>query len=86
MVPEQPSENLARRTLGNDIDELDAAGKPLVASLFLFDVLGDTALDHGIALLQADRLGLDHESLGDLASSLVGDGDDGAIGDGGVIE
>lgn len=86
LVPEQPSEDLSRRTLRNNIDELDPSRQPLVPRLLLFYILGDAPLDHGVALFQPHRGRLDDERLGQLPGSIVLHGDNRAIGHGRMVE
>ena len=52
--------------------------------LVLLHVLGDLALDHRVVVFQADGAGLDDVGLWELAGGVVGDRDDGAVGDGWV--
>lgn len=86
LVPQHSPQDLAARTLGDDVDKLHAAGEPLVAGLLLLDEAGDVAAQHGVRLLQPHLGGLDDKGLGHLAGALVGHGDHRAVGDGGVVE
>lgn len=84
LIPKQSPQNLPTRTLRNSIDEPNAALEPLVPSLVLLDVLFDRLRSSRI--VGTGFSGLDDNGLGDFARCVVGDGDDGAVGDGRVGE
>jgi len=84
LVPKQPPQNLSTRALRNSIDEPNTALEPLVPSLVLLDVLLDRL--GGCCIVGTGFSGLDNDGLGDFARCVVGDGDDGAVGDGRVGE
>lgn len=48
------------------------------------DVFLDLAHEHAVVFLEADGRGLDNEGFGELAGCVIGDGDDGRVGDRGV--
>lgn len=58
-----------------------------MARLVALDELLDTAADDGVGVLETSRGGVfDDPGEREFAGGVVGDGDDGAVGDGGVFE
>jgi len=53
-------------------------------SLMFLNMLLDFSCDHPIVVFEANRGGFDDEGFGDFACCVVGDGNDGAVGYGGV--
>lgn len=84
LVTEQPAQDLAAGALGDGLDKFDASLEPLVTGLVVFHVLLDGL--HGCLVIRAGRGRLDHDGLGDFTGRVVGDGDDGAVGDSRVGE
>lgn len=80
LIPQHPPENLTARALRNDVDELNTALKPLMPSLVVLDVLGN-CLRHMVLGMGRGMGAPDDVGLGDFASAVVGDLDDGAVGD-----
>ena len=85
-IAQQPPEDFPGGTLGNDIDELDPAGEPLVPGLLLLDAFADATFHGSIAFLQSYRARLDNKCFGQLTRSVVLDRDHSTVGHRGVVE
>lgn len=76
LVPDQPTENLTTRALGDGIHKSDATLQELMASLVVFNVLCQSL---GQFLIRSRTRSLHNNSLGNLSSAVVGNGDDSNI-------
>lgn len=80
LISQQPPQNLAARALGNHIDKLYSTFQPLVFSLVLLYMLENSC--NNFLIRNARRFPcLGDIRLGHLACAIVGDWDDGAVGD-----
>jgi hypothetical protein len=86
LIPQHPPQDLPTRTLRNDIHKLYPTYKPLMPCLLLLHMPLYIPREHLFVILQRDGGGFDDECLGDLTGAIVGDGDNGAVGDTGVVE
>lgn len=86
LIPQQPSQDLSTRTLGNHVNKLNTALQPLVSCLVLLDVPLDLAFDDRVIVFGTYRLRLDDVCLGQLACVIVWDGDYRTVSDSRVIE
>ena len=57
-----------------------------MTGLLLLHELLDAPPERGLGLFETNLGRLDNKGLGNLAGAVVGDGNDGAVGDGGVVE
>lgn len=85
-IPQQPPQDLAARTLWNDINKLHTSFQPLMSRLMVLHPFTDISLNQGVVFFDADGCGFHNVGFGDFAGCGVGDGDDGAVRDGGVRE
>lgn len=79
-IAQQPPQNLAARTLRNHIYKLDPALEPFMPGLVLLHVQVNI-LEHISVRLSLRLRRLDNKGLGEFARPVVGDLDDGAVGD-----
>ena len=86
LVPQQTPQNLPTRTLRNHLNELHTTLQPLVPCLVLFHMLLNLALDHAVVVFEPYRRSLDDVSFGDFPCCIVGNRDDGDVGNGRMCE
>lgn len=86
LVPQHTSQDLARGTFRDDIDELHSALQPLVAGLFLLDELADLALQGDVGFFEPDFIRLHHKRFWHFAGAVVWYGNHGAVGYCWVVE